>query len=113
MPSRLYVHAEAVNAWSAVSIATLFAALVTGLVSAYFWWKASRVLPNPSGGIDSGEQLVRQEAWLWAQIEQSKTASKLNAIAAGWSAITVLLSVLSSLFSNEQTLAALVAHLVS
>ncbi|OIR02789.1 hypothetical protein GALL_152430 [mine drainage metagenome] len=104
------MHTEALNAWSVAGIFALLAAFATGLVSAYFWWKASCVLPRPGGGIDSGEQLIRQEAWLWAQIEQSKTASKLNAIAAGCSAITVFLSVLSSLLSNAQTLAALVAH---
>lgn len=75
-------------------IATLLAA-VSGLLSALYWLKSSRVSilrlsDTIPGVVESGEPLQAQAEWIVAGIQANADASRLNKIASLWSAAAVL-----------------------
>lgn len=90
-----------------VSLAFAAAALIAGLLAAAYWWSASRLIVPipmetrtlPSGTKQWGPVDPRSQPERWfetVQLYVSKSG-RLNATAAGWTALAVLLSGLSSI----------------
>ncbi len=77
------------------SILLAFIGFATGSLAAYLWWKASRIPSNP--------EIVPDDPvyGTMAQAESTKVAfekaGKLNAKAAAWTAVSVLVNALAAL----------------
>jgi hypothetical protein len=84
---------------TAAALAMALQTLAAGLTSAHFWLKSSRVPVIPTylkyGQIEpvGGSQMD----WIVGQLEANAITGPLNARAAIWSAVTVILSALASL----------------
>lgn len=74
------------------------AALITGLIAAYYWHRSTTVTPNPGGSVHSGEAEIQDAAWTTAILEANSAAGQFNKIAALWTALTVVLGAASSIF---------------
>jgi len=74
---------------------------VFGLAAAYYWWKASRVSPDPDWpeGIAPVIPELEQLGWNVAFIKLAQESGALNRTAAGLTAIAVLLTTAASVFS--------------
>lgn len=81
-----------------VKLALVAATLVCGLLSAFYWWKASLVQADTKGGHDSGSTQFQQGSWIAAVLDQSMQSARLSAIAARWSAATALFGALLAIF---------------
>ncbi len=75
-----------------IKVTLAIAACSTGLLASCFWYKASTVSTNPSEGINSGDFQMQQMTWICATLESVSKSAELNKIAAGWTAIAVILS---------------------
>jgi hypothetical protein len=96
-----------------LSIAFASAALVTGLVGAYYWYASSAVkikrwgedqpLPPPDG-LQPQELLNRTIAmttlWVGGMFEAAQETARLNKAAALWTAATAVLAAASSVFGS-------------
>lgn len=87
-------------------------AAISGITSAFYWWKASLAEVAPQGGHLSGEPLVQQASWIAALLAQSMRSAHLNAVAARWSAATAIFGVLSAVFGNGLIASFVIAHLL-
>lgn len=70
---------------------------VTGMLAAWYWFKSSRVPTQPSWPTEPGDAQASQMGRMAGMMNASTKAAKLNAIAAGWTAVSVLLNVASTL----------------
>src|SRR6185437_9618111 len=83
---------------------TALAALVCGLIAAWYWFRSSRVAidpgwtlpgePGPSEPADAGAQ---QMAWIAATITASNEVARLNKSASLWTAASVVFSAASAI----------------
>ena len=78
------------------SLALAVEALSTGLIAAAFWFKASAVKIEPELGTPTGGMAVATTPWVAGTLDALATASRLNTAASIWTAVSVVLSALSS-----------------
>jgi hypothetical protein len=88
--------------WPALGFASLAAA--SGVRAAAIWLDASRVLVEPVWPKGADGQLIepvdpqqQQAGWISGQLRAGEESARLNAKAAGWTAVSVGLSALSAL----------------
>jgi hypothetical protein len=80
------------------AVALAIAGLISALIAAWYWWKASRVtLPTPSDTFSFGEPTFPLMATLHALIE----SSRLNKTAALWTGGAAILSAIASILSVQ------------
>jgi hypothetical protein len=89
----------------AISILLAFAALITGLVGAFYWLKSS-IVPidrwgrqEHPGPFPPHEHQAANTLWQAGMFEAAQKTARLNMKAAFWTAVAVALSGLSSIFS--------------
>lgn len=73
------------------------AGAVTGMLAARYWYQSCKVPIQPSWSTEPGDSQVSQMGWMTGIMNASTKAAKLNAIAAGWTAVSVVLFVASTL----------------
>jgi hypothetical protein len=77
-------------------------AFITGLLAAWYWYKASRIQTVPKWGY-SGEghwaQALGQHRWTEELITSTSESARLNKIAALWTAVAVMLNALAALIA--------------
>jgi hypothetical protein len=82
-------------------IALTAAACLTGLLSAWYWQKASLVPVDPGWGanglVEPGVHSLSQDAWIAAMLRASLESARLNKIAARWTAVTAALTAIAAL----------------
>jgi hypothetical protein len=90
----------------AFSILLAFAALITGLAGAFYWFKSS-IVPIDRWGREEHpgpfaphEHQAANTLYLAGIREAAKQTARLNMKAALWTAVAVVLSAASSLFSS-------------
>ncbi len=81
-----------------LNVTLAIATCCTGLLAAYFWYKASVVPINPGEGINSGDFQMQEMAWMVATMEAVIKSAELNKIAARWTAIAVMLGTAYNFF---------------
>jgi hypothetical protein len=101
-----------VSSGMSVTVAVAVLATACAIVSAIYWWRASCVQPVPTGGQDSGEQLMQLWSWTVAILRQSTEAAHLNAVAARWAAAAALLGGASAILENSRTIPLAIARLL-
>jgi predicted DNA repair protein MutK len=73
----------------------------TGMLSAWYWLKASKVPTDPGWGkggiVEAGIHALSQDAWIAAMLQAASESSRLNKIAARWTAATAALTVTGAL----------------
>lgn len=83
-----------------VEITLAILALVTGLVAAWYWYRASKITADPGWGpnglAEPGVQSAARDAWIAAMLQSVSESARLNRIAALWTAVTVALAGISS-----------------
>jgi hypothetical protein len=81
-----------------VALALAGGAMITGFIAAWYWYKASvvKLAPETGGGFGGGFASV-DGAWAGGAVDAIKESSRLNKIAAGFTAASVALSGLSSM----------------
>ena len=80
-----------------VSLALAVGALLTGIIAAAFWYKASIVKSVPKAdGRFGGGMATATAPWLAGALDAMTTASRLDKVASLWTAASVVLSGLSS-----------------
>ena len=90
------------------SIALAIAALTAGLKAAWEWYKSSKITPDPAWPLDPTGTLPMQPAdpvqtqndWIVATIKALNEAGRLNAVAARWTAVSVVLAAASAIFGS-------------
>jgi len=84
-----------------VAIAVL--AFVTGMIAAWYWYRASSVPTDPGWYRDDRAEpaihSLTQDAWITAMLQSASESARLNGIAARWTALTVVLTVISTIAS--------------
>ncbi|VAY89030.1 hypothetical protein CARN8_4830002 [mine drainage metagenome] len=70
-----------------------------GLWASYLWYKASTVQIDLGEGINSGCSQTQQSSWINATMMSVAESSELNAKAARWTAVAVMLGIVYNLFS--------------
>ncbi|MGC1560258.1 MAG: hypothetical protein WA820_10475 [Bradyrhizobium sp.] len=90
----------------AISILLAFAALITGLVGAFYWFKSS-IVPIDRWGREEHpgpflphEHQAANTLWLAGMFEAAQKTTRLNKKAALWTAVAVILGAASSVFSS-------------
>jgi hypothetical protein len=91
-----------------VGVAFAIVALLTGLKAAWEWYKSSKITPDPGWGLDPTGTLPMQPAdpmqaqmdWIVATLAAMRKASSLNATAACWTAVSVVLAGISAIFGS-------------
>lgn len=83
-----------------MSITISIVALVTGLLAAWDWFRASRVQPKPNWRVEPVVPKLADMGWTTATLEAFEKAGRLNARAALWTALSVALGASSSLVGN-------------
>lgn len=82
-------------------IAIAILAFVTGLVAAWYWYRASKITADPGWGpnglAEPGVHSAAQDAWIAAMLQSASESARLNKIAALWTAVTVALTGISSI----------------
>jgi hypothetical protein len=82
------------------SIALSLLGLVFGLIAAYYWFAASRVVITPIGRMESGDPQLNTMGWVVANMDAFSRSGALNKLAAVWTAATVLVSTFASVCST-------------
>lgn len=83
-------------------LSILFAAiaLITGLVAAWYWYASTRQKIDPAiYTTDDGREAFRPKEWNKNVTKVVAEASRLNGRAAIWTAVAVISSALSTMFS--------------
>jgi hypothetical protein len=79
------------------SLALAVVALFAGLIAAAFWYKASVVKIVPKADRRFGGGMATAPApWVAGALDALATASRLNKVSSLWTAVSVILSALSS-----------------
>jgi hypothetical protein len=90
----------------AISILLALAALITGLVGAFYWFKSSMVpidrwgREEHPGPFPPHEHQAAHTLYLFGMLEAARQTARLNMKAALWTAVAVILSGVSSIFSS-------------
>jgi hypothetical protein len=66
-----------------------FITLVTGLIAAHFWYRASMVPILPTWTIEPGESDASQRGWQAGTMMAFSKSGELNKLAARWTAASV------------------------
>jgi hypothetical protein len=80
-------------------------ACLTGIVAAVYWYRSSKVqiIPvwpgGPFGPIEPGEMEASQYGWIAGMMEANSSAAALNAKAALWTGVSVLMAAAASIVS--------------
>jgi len=78
----------------ALILATI--SLISGLGSAYYWFRSSQVNVDPGRAAESGDALTQTNGWVTALLQSSTRAAELNRPAALLSGICVLAGSISN-----------------
>ena len=82
-----------------IAIAAL--AFVTGLIAAWYWYRASKIAADPGWGpnglAEPGVHSTTQDAWIGAMLQSASESARLNKIAAFWTAVAAMLNALAAL----------------
>lgn len=74
---------------------------IAGLVSAWYWLKASSVSVEPIWskyrGVEPGVHSLSQDGWIGGMLEATLESARLNKIAARWTAATVAFAAMGTL----------------
>lgn len=87
------------------SLAAAVLALSTGIAAAIYWYRSSKVQiepmwPSGAGGlVEPGEREEAQESWIGGTLMAFSASADLNAKAAIWTAVSVLLAGIASILS--------------
>jgi len=79
-----------------VSLVFAFAALVTGLVAAWYWYLSSIVPVEPAWRVEPGDAEASQAGWIAAALKAMASAADLNKKAARWTAASAVCAAASS-----------------
>ena len=79
-----------------IGLVCAFIALVTGLIAAHFWYRASKVPIVPSWKIEPGESDASMQGWQSGTMQAFSNSGQLNKVAALWTAIAVASSAIST-----------------
>lgn len=79
------------------SIVLAMGAAITGLNAAQYWLRASQVPINPAWRVEPGEQDAAHRGWMARMLQASIDSANLNAKAARWTAVSVVLTVTSAI----------------
>jgi hypothetical protein len=82
------------------SIVLSLLGLMSGLIAAYYWFAASRVVITPTGRMESGDAQLNTMGWVVANMDAFSRSGALNQRAAEWTAATVLVSTFASVCST-------------
>jgi hypothetical protein len=76
--------------------------LICGLMSAWFWYKASRVVPAPLkfGRVDPSLPSTSEMTWISGLLVAGNETARLSKIAALWTAVAVASGVVDNLIAN-------------
>ena len=78
-----------------------FFSFVSGLVSAYYWCRASMVKISPAWDLEiHGDSEKNVMSWLTGNMAAFSKSGRLNKRAAIWTAVTVVLATFANLFST-------------
>jgi len=81
--------------------ASAVVAFFAGMIAAWYWFRSTRISIHPSKGkTESGQTTFVMMKWIDSVMETSSSVSELNARAAGWTAISVFASGLSTLLNS-------------
>jgi hypothetical protein len=81
--------------WASVGLAAL--ATVTGLVAAYYWYRASKIQIEPTWLTEPGDNQLSQMGWMAGMMRAFMESAGLNKHAAFWTAFSVALTAVSSI----------------
>jgi hypothetical protein len=87
------------------NIGVAMAALAAGFVAAIYWYRSSRVQVVPDwpegafGLVEPGETRASDLGWITGTLTAFSKSADLNAKAALWTAVSVVLAALSSIIS--------------
>jgi hypothetical protein len=79
-----------------IGLVFAFIALVTGLIAAYFWSRASMVPIVPTWKIEPGESDASQQGWQVGTMMAFSKSGELNKLAARWTAASVALGAIGT-----------------
>jgi hypothetical protein len=79
-----------------IGLVFAFIALVTGLIAAYFWSRASMVPIVPTWKIEPGESDASQQGWQVGTMMAFGKSGELNKLAARWTAASVALGAIGT-----------------
>ena len=81
-------------------------AFVTGLIAAWYWYRASKITADPGWGhnglVEPGNRSAAKDAWIAAMLKSASESARLNKIAALWTAMAVALTGISSIAAAFQ-----------
>jgi len=86
-------------------IATAVAALISGLIAAWYWYRSSKVQIEPMwpqgsmGLVEPGDAEASQGGWIGGTLMAFSVSADLNSKAALWTAVSVVLAAISSILS--------------
>jgi hypothetical protein len=78
-------------------IVTAVGAAICGLIAAYYWYKSSRVGFWPDWEFEPVIDEQKNMDRFAAIMKGTESSSRLNSLAAGWTAISVILNVASAI----------------
>lgn len=84
--------------WIALLVVLMLAALGTGLMAAWCWFKASRVRVQPSWDIEPADAEASMGGWIAGSMTAFAESGRLNKIAALWTAVAVILGTVANLY---------------
>ena len=79
-----------------IGLVFAFIALVTGLIAAYFWSRASMVPIVPTWKIEPGESDASKQGWQVGTMMAFGKSGELNKLAARWTAASVALGAIGT-----------------
>jgi len=83
-----------------ISVILALAGAVTGLIAARYWFKSSKEPIQPPWPIEPADAQLSQMGWMAGMMEASTRVAKLNAIAACWTAVSVVFWAASTLLGS-------------
>jgi hypothetical protein len=79
-----------------INIGLVIFTFITGTVAAVYWYRSSQISIRPTWSIEPGEHQLSQSGWVTGTLQAFSESAVLNAKAAIWTAVSVVLGTLSS-----------------
>jgi uncharacterized membrane protein len=79
-----------------IALVCAFISLITGLVAAYYWYRASKVGISPGWKLESGEAEKNIMGWVTGCMIAITASGKLNKLAALLTAVSVAFGAISN-----------------
>ena len=79
-----------------IGLVFAFITLITGLIAAYFWSRASMVPIVPTWKIEPGESDASMQGWQAGTMMAFGKSGELNKEAARWTAVAVILQTIGT-----------------